>query len=207
MTARPGRCRRRPIPTSSTTTRTCWRSSASRCRPTPSSTQAQFLDLVKKARAADITPIAPGRRRPALSRRLHPRRGAAAQARHRRLRQAAPRPALLRGSARRRRVHLGQGAGRRRRLSEELHDPEARRVAPLLLPEAGRAHVPHGQLLHRPRLRAGGQGGQAAGLPARHHAVPGDGRAAPATSARRSPSAPASPSMPPASTRISRPPI
>ena len=51
--------------------------------------QAQFLDLVKKARAADMTPIAAGRGRPALSRRLYPRRGAAAQARPRRLRQAA----------------------------------------------------------------------------------------------------------------------
>ena len=48
-------------------------------------------------------------------------------------------------------------------------------VALLLLHEAGRADAADGQLVHRPRLRAGGQGRPAEGLSARHHAVPGDG--------------------------------
>ena len=176
MTARPGRCRRRPIPTSSTTTRTCWRSSASSCPTMRSSRRPQFLDLVKKARAADITPIAQG-----VGDRPYPGAYVLGEALLRKLGlddygKLLARQAVLRGSARRRGLHLGQAAGRRRRLSEELHDAQARRVASLFLPEAGRADVPDGQLLHRPRLRAGRQGRPGARLPDRHHAVPRHGR-------------------------------
>jgi multiple sugar transport system substrate-binding protein len=121
--------------------------------------QSQFLDLVKKARAAGMTPIAQGvgdRPYPAVT----SRRGAAAQARTGRLSEAVHGQAVVRRSARRRRAEVGQAGRRRGRLSEELHDAEARRVALLLLQQAGRADAADGQLLHRPRVRARGQGGQ-----------------------------------------------
>ena len=60
MTARLGRCRRRPIPTSSTTTRTLLEKLGAKLPDNAQLTEAAFLDLVKKARAADITPIAQG---------------------------------------------------------------------------------------------------------------------------------------------------
>ena len=60
MTARPGRCRRRPIPSSSTTTRTRLAKLGVALPANGQFDQAQFLDLVKKARAAGITPIAQG---------------------------------------------------------------------------------------------------------------------------------------------------
>ena len=98
---------------------------------------------------------------------------------------------------------MGQGAGRRRRLSEELHDAEARRIALLLLQQARRADAADGQLLHRPRVRAGGQGRAAAGLSRSASCSSRRWTAAPATSARRRRSARASPSTPRASTRSS----
>src|SRR5262245_56442468 len=46
--ARSGACRKRPIRSSCTTTRTCWRSSALRCRRTPSSRRASFSISLRK---------------------------------------------------------------------------------------------------------------------------------------------------------------
>ena len=59
----------------------------------------------------------------------------------------------------------------RRRLSEELHDAEARRIALLLLQQARRADAADGSFYTGPRVRAGGQGRAAADISARHHAV------------------------------------
>ena len=92
-------------------------------------TQGQFLDLVKKARAADITPIAQG-----VGDRPYPGAFIIGEALLRKLGtddygKLLQRPATLRRSARRRGLHLGQAARRRRRLPEELHDAEARRIA------------------------------------------------------------------------------
>ena len=78
----------------------------------------------------------------------------------------------------------------------ELHQPEARRVAHLLPHQPGRPDVPGGELVHRARLQPAGQGRPAGGLSARHHAVAGDERAAPATSASRWRSAAATSSTP-----------
>ena len=72
MTARPGACRRRPIPTSSTTTRTCWTKlgvDAAGQRPVhPGAVPRPGEEGARRRHHADR----PGRRRPALSRRLHP---------------------------------------------------------------------------------------------------------------------------------------
>ncbi len=75
--------------------------------------QAEFTDMVKKAAAAGITPIASGRRRPAVSGCLPAPGSVAAQARHRRLRAADDRQAVVPGPARDRGDDLGQAAGRR----------------------------------------------------------------------------------------------
>src|SRR5208282_2172254 len=70
---------------------------------------------------------------------------------------------------------MDEGARRCRGLSQELHDAEAGGIPLLLLFEAGCLDVADGQLVHRPRFRAGRQGRSARGLPARHHAISGDG--------------------------------
>ena len=96
----------------------------------------------------------PGHRRPALSRRLSDQRDAAQEARQGGLRQAPARRAVVQGPARRSRSFqfvedLVEGG----RLSEELLDPQARRVALLFPHQPGRPHVPDGQLVHQPRLQ------------------------------------------------------
>ena len=147
-----------------------------RCRKTGSSSQAQFLDLVKKATAAGITPIAQG-----VGDRPYPGAyilagGPAAQARRRRLRQAARRQALVRGPARRRGLQVGQGAGRRRRLSQELHDLKLGKSHYYFYQKPGALMLPMGSWYTGRAFVPVEKGGQPRRLPARHHAVPGHGR-------------------------------
>ena len=121
-------------------------------------TQAEFLDLVKKAKAKGITPMSQGvGDRPFPGSLRHPR-GAAQEARPQGLRRADEGHAVVERPARRRDAHLGEAAGRCRRLPGELHQPEARRIAHLLPHQPGRADVPGGELVHRARLQPARQG-------------------------------------------------
>jgi multiple sugar transport system substrate-binding protein len=106
-------------------------------------TQAQFLDLVKKARAAGMTPIAQG-----VGDRPYPGAYITVEALLRKLgpddirncsRASCPSP--IRASSR---SEMGEGARGRRRLSEEFHDAQARRVALLLLQQARSVDVADG---------------------------------------------------------------
>ncbi len=106
-----------------------------------------------------------GRRRPAVPGRPAPVRVAPAQAGRRGLREAPERDAVLQGSARPGGDDVVQGAGGCRRLPEELRDAEARRVALLLLPEAGRPDLPGSELVHGTRLRLTGERRYAGELP------------------------------------------
>ena len=125
-------------------------------------TQSQFLDLVKKAKAAGMTPIAQG-----VGDRPFPGAYILGEALLRKLgkedyRKLWTGKLSFDGSARRRRLQMDEGARRCRCLSEELHDPQARRIALLFLYQARRADAADGQLVHGTRLRAGGQGRPAA---------------------------------------------
>ena len=167
-------------------------------------TQAQFLDLVKKAKAAGMTPIAQG-----VGDRPFPGAYILGEALLRKL-----------GKDDYRKLFTGKLSFADPRVVEvfkwvkELVDAGAypKNFMTLKLGEshyyfytqARRADVADGQLVYRPRLRAGGQGRPAAGLPAGHHAVPGDGRRRLQSVQDVRRSAPASPSMPRASTRSSR---
>ena len=146
--------------------------------------QAQFLDIVKKANAAGITPISQG-----VGDRPYPGVYMSEEALLRKLgrddygkllagKLSYKDPRVVES------LTFVKGLVDAGAYPEELRHPQARRV-PLLLPHQARvAHVPDGELLHRAGVRAAGQGRPAGELPARRHGVPGDGPAAPATSAR-----------------------
>ena len=96
------------------------------CPRTGSSRRRSSSTSSRKRAPRDDAHLA-GRGRPSVPGRLHHGGSAAAQARTRRLSEALHRQAVVRRSARRRGSQMGQGARGRRRLSEELHDVEARR--------------------------------------------------------------------------------
>ena len=139
-------------------------------------TEAAFLDLVKKARAADITPLAQG-----VGDRPYPGAYVVGEALLRKL-GLEDYGKLLHGklSFEDPRVVevftwvkqlVDAGAYPKNFMTLKLGE-----FAPLFLPEAGRADVPDGELLYRPRLRAGRQGRPGARLPDRRHAVPRHGQ-------------------------------
>ena len=208
MTARPMRCRRRPIPTSSTTTRTLLEKLGVKLPDNAQLTQAAVprprQEGARRRHHADC----PGRRRPAVSRRLYRRRGAAAQARPRRLsascstascRSRIPRVVEVFNWVK---ELVDAGAYPKNFMTLKLGESHS-----LLLPEAGRADVADGQLLYRPRLRAGRQGRPAADFPLGIMQFPAMDKARLQRMQDRRRSARASPSTPRASTRSWQPTI
>ena len=117
-----------------------------------------FLDMVKKAKAKSITPMALG-----VGDRPYPGAHVVHEALLKRLgvdeyAQAARRQAALERSARGRHVEMGEGPDRSGAAARDLHDAEARRGARLLPHQSRRADVPERQLVHLARLQSGRQG-------------------------------------------------
>ena len=126
---------------------------------------AAFLDLVKKARRRASRRWRRASATGRIPAHTHAR-GAAEEARAQGLRRAAEGQAVVERPARRRDAAPGEAAGRRGGCSDELHQPEARRVAHLLPHQPRRADVPGGSWYTVARLQPARQG-RAAGRTSR----------------------------------------